>query len=126
MPYDRRPVSKSGPKTGRPAKSARSARPGSSNSGRNSSTRGSGAGRGKAAPRRYDSDGTRSAAPRRESAKRDPRATPTEEGERRRRSDSPRSGGRSTGRDRDRVPPRRVEKPKTAAQIRAAAVRAQR
>ncbi|HEX2785545.1 MAG TPA: hypothetical protein VHN36_18320 [Ilumatobacteraceae bacterium] len=53
--------------------------------------------------------------------RRDPRAVRAVDGERPRRYDSPRPTG-----GRDRVPPRRVETPKTAAQIRSAEVKAAR
>ena len=62
--------------------------------------------------------------------RRDPRAARVEDGERPRRYDSARSqpgsrtGGRPVGRD--RVPPRRVEAPRTTAQIRSAEVKAAR
>jgi tetratricopeptide (TPR) repeat protein len=77
-------------------------------------------------PRRYGNDGRRSGP----SSRRDPRAAPTQDGDRPRRYDSARSqpgsrtGGRPTGRD--RLPPRRVEAPRTAAQIRSAEVKAAR
>jgi hypothetical protein len=82
--------------------------------------------------RPYDNEGRRSAPPRRDSPRRDPRAAPVTDGERPRRYDSsrprPQSGGQSAGRagGRDRVPPRRVETPKTAAQIRSLEVKAAR
>src|SRR3954467_6905355 len=144
MPSDRRPSSNSG----RPSRAGRTSgssggrgdaktggragsRDGSAGQGgRGQSSRGSAArgprrddsrtGRA-ATPRRYDTDGVRSSGPRRDSTRRDPRATPTEDGETPRRYNS---SSRSAGRG--RVAPRRVERPKTAAQTRAAIVKAQR
>jgi len=140
MPSDRRPPSKSGrpPKAGAPRGSSASrggSRTGAGRAAGRSDSRGEGqsgrpAGRGPrpdgsatgrtTSPRKYDSDGGRTGPPRRSSGRRDPRATPTEDGERPRRYDSSRSGGR------DRVPPRRIVRPKTAAQVRSAEVKALR
>src|SRR4051812_38812814 len=148
MPSDRRPSSNSGrpSRAGRPSGSSggrgdaktggrtggrTGSRDGSAGQGsRGQSSRGSAArgprrddsrtGRA-ATPRRYDTDGERSSGPRRDSTRRDPRATPTEDG------DTPRgynSSSRSAGRG--RVAPRRVERPRTAAQTRAAIVKAER
>src|SRR3954447_15978960 len=124
MPYDRRPSSNSG----RPP---RAGRPGGSSAGRGDSRSAGGTARGPrrddsragrpATPKRYDSEGGRSSGPRRDSTRRDPRATPTEDGETPRRYNS---SSRSAGRG--RVAPRRVERPRTAAQTRAAIVKAER
>ena len=82
--------------------------------------------RGDAEPRPYGNDGRRSGAP----ARRDPRAARVEDGERPRRYDAARTqaGNRTGGRPggRDRVPPRRVEPPRTTVQIRSAEVKAAR
>jgi tetratricopeptide (TPR) repeat protein len=98
------------------------ARPSRSNGGSARSGAGSNTG-GRADTRPYGNDGRRSGP----SPRRDPRAVPTEDGDRPRRYDPARprpSAGRPGGRD--RVPPRRVEAPRTAAQIRSAEVKAAR
>jgi tetratricopeptide (TPR) repeat protein len=143
MPSERRPSSNSGrpPRAGRPSGSSGggSRNSGAGQKGRGSATGGSSArgssGRGSSAPgprrddsrpgraatpRRYDTDGGRSGPSRRDAPRRDPRATPTEDGESPRRYNSSRPTGRG------RVAPRRVERPKTAAQTRAAIVKAER
>ena len=125
MPYDRRPSANSG-RSQRPGRPGRPAAAGKSDArrstGRTPPARKGGTadtprdrpgrdrpGRGAAGePRRYGTDGRRTGP-----ARRDPRATPVDD-----RGDRPRRS--------DRVPPRRVVAPKTAAQIRSAEVKAAR
>ena len=153
MPYDRRPSDsgrpqRSGPPAGRspsgsrgagtghgrptprPSASARPRREDGQSTGRGSAPRRDGARPGgRDEPRRYDNDGRRSGPPRSGPPRRDPRAVPTEDGDRPRRYDPARSrpsGGRPQSGGRDRVPPRRVEAPRSAAQIRSMEVKAAR
>ena len=110
MPYDRRPSNSGRPK--RPSRASNPDRP-AGRTGRPTS--------GRAAETEPSEERRRGGPPRRDQARRDPRAVRAVDGERPRRYDSPRPGG-----GRDRVPPRRVETPKTAAQIRSAEVKAAR
>src|SRR5258705_7320585 len=132
MPYDRRPSAKSGrpQRSGRPTAAGgargdggRSARPSSAEPRSGRPVRPAARTGRPSANRGADAESGSGSAPRRSGPpRRDPRAARTVDGERPRRYDSTRSpaGGR------DRVPPRRVEPPRTAAQIRSAEVKAAR